>query len=100
MCEDPFRNPSKKFLHCFVLNIGKDGKEYVIDGTINAVIEKQQYMDIYKADMITELSQPEFCEYIDFMSENGYLCSEISIVEYLCFPNEITEGVKKYIKTK
>lgn len=100
MCIDPFRVPSKKFIHCFVIKIGKDGKEYVIDGTINAVIEKQKYIDIYNAEIITEIEEPKLFKFLDLMSENKELGFNIDIDEYLCFPEEVMEGVKKYIKTR
>ena len=100
MCIDPFLVPSKKFIHCFVIATGKDGKEYVIDGTLNAVIEKEKYMEIYNAQIISKIKQNEFCDFLDYMVENKALGVDISIVEYLCFPNEVTKGIKKYIKTR
>ena len=100
MCIDPFLIPTKKFIHCFVIDTGKDGKEYVIDGTLNAVIEKQKYIDIYNAEIITEIEEPKVFEFLDLMSEGKELGSNIDIAEYLCFPDEVIEGVKKHIKTR
>ena len=100
MCIDPFLQNHKKFIHSFVCVKGKDGKEYIVDGTINTVIEKEKYMKIYNAQIITEIDKNKFESFMDFIIENGEFGNYISIVEYLCFPDEVIEGIEKHIKTR
>ena len=100
MCVDPFLVPTKKFLHSFVIIKDEEGKEYVIDGTINAVIEKQKYFDIYGVKVVSEISSNELKNFFDIVTENRDLKVDASLAEYLCFPDEVMEGIKKYIKTR
>ena len=99
MCINPFFTPEKKFLHAFVEILGKDGKQYILDGTLNICMEKELYLKLLNAKIISEMSRNEFFEYVNFIEENN-LGSLITVPEFLTFPNQINEGVKKYIKKR
>lgn len=99
MCINPFFTTGKKFLHAFVEILGKDGKEYILDGTLNIKMEKDMYLKLLNAKIISEMSRNEFFEYVKFIEENN-LGSLITVPEFLTFPKQINEGVKKYLKEK
>ena len=99
MCDEPFIIPTEPFLHAFVCGVGKDGKEYVLDGTLNIIIEKDIFIKLYNARIISEIDGEKANKDIDLLNSKD-LAHSILAHEYLCFPNEVIEGVKKYIKTR
>ena len=99
MCDEPFIIPTEPFLHAFVCGIGKDGKEYVLDGTLNIIIEKDIYVKLYNARIISEIDGQKAKKDIELLKSKD-LGHSILVHEYLCFPEEVMEGVKKYIKTR
>lgn len=99
MCDDPFINPKKRFLHAFVSYIDKDGVEYAVDGTQNIIMMKETYLKLFNAKIVSVIDSKRVQNDIEFINEQN-LGYSISMFEYLCFPDEIIEGVKKYIKTR
>lgn len=99
ICINPATKSLKKFLHCFVLTLGKDGKEYVLDGTLNVVIDKETYLNLFNAKIISKIEREKMIKDEEFIKSKN-LDELMSFAEYLCFPDEVMEGVKKYIKTK
>lgn len=99
MCDEPFIIPTKPFLHAFVCLKDKDGKEYILDGTLNIIIEKEQYIKLYNARIITKLDSKKVKSDINLFKSNN-LGKSISVHEYLCFPDEVIEGVKKSLNKK
>ena len=99
MCDEPFIIPTEPFLHAFVCGVGKDGKEYVLDGTLNIIIEKDIFIKLYNARIISEIDGEKANKDINLLNSKD-LSHNILAHEYLCFPEEVMEGVKKYIKTR
>lgn len=99
MCDEPFIIPTESFLHAFVCGIGKDGKEYVLDGTLNVIIEKDIYIKLYNARIITKIDGQKVKKDVDLIKSSN-LGRSVLVHEYLCFPEEVMEGAKKYIKTR
>lgn len=98
MCINPFVTPSKKMIHAFVQIEKKDGKKYILDGTINAIIEKELYFKLFNVEVISEISREELINDIEYIKKMS-LSSKISFLEYLCFPQKVNDGVKRYIKS-
>lgn len=99
ICENPSTKSEKKFLHCFVSTNGKDGSEYILDGTLNVVIDRETYLNLFNAKIISEIEREKMIEDVGVIKDNN-LAESISFAEYLCFPDEVMEGVKKYIKSR
>lgn len=85
-------------IHLFITMEDDEGKCYALDGTMNTIMEKNIYLKLLNADIISEISNAEVISFLMMYRKNN-LGNFISTAEYLCFPKEITEGVKKYIKT-
>lgn len=99
MCDEPFIKPRKRFLHAFVTYMNKEGIEYAIDGTQNIIMSKDTYLKLYNAKIISVISSEKVQNDIEFIKTQN-LGNSIFMFEYLCFPEEVMEGAKKYIKTK
>lgn len=80
-----------KFLHSWV-EITRDNKEYVVDGTLNAVINKEGFYKLRKVNVISEINKDDLIEdrdkYWDFIDEIG-------IYVYFVFRDEIINELKK-----
>jgi len=94
MCVDPYFKEDFYFLHTFVTFV-RNGKEYVIDATWNMVMKKELYLELFKAEIISNISREDY--YNILISIRDLELGEfITLAEYLCFPKEVTDGVKKF----
>ena len=100
MCEDIFHKIHEPFLHSFVtITNPHDNQEYVLDGTMNIIINKQEYLNLLKAKIISDISKKELITAINIFSELK-IQNEITLLEYLCFPKETLNIAKKIKKRK
>ena len=97
MCDNPWTKETDKFLHCFVTYQGKDGIEIVFDATLNIIMEKELYLKLFKANIISEIEREKMISDIEYIQANKI---SVTVSEYLCFPEEIVQGVKRYVKNK
>lgn len=80
-----------KFLHSWV-EVTINGKEYVIDGTLNAIINKEGYYLMQHAQPITKISSITFKEDIkNYMVKIQAIPPEV----YFVFRNEIIADLEK-----
>lgn len=99
MCNNPFIIEEKKFLHTFVTYI-QDNKEFAIDPTINIIMEKDIYLKLLKADIVSEIDREKLISDIKYLQNLDIEKKSITVQEYLCFPNDIMESTKKLVKNK
>lgn len=99
-----FKNPSKivtgynygytdksKFLHSWV-EVTIDGKDYVIDGTLNAMFNKEGYYKLRKIKVLNEITKDELRQ---DMIKYGKFIEEIGIDVYYVFRDEIIKDLEK-----
>lgn len=92
MCDNPLVMEEQKFLHTFVTYVF-DEIVYVIDPTINVIMEKSIYLKLFRSRVITEISREKMINDINYLKS---LNLEVTVQEYLCFPNEIMKGVENF----
>lgn len=80
-----------KFLHSWV-EITIKGEEYVIDGTLNAIINRQGYYLMQHAKPITKISDIQLKSDVENYMER---IQSIPLEVYYVFRNEIIEDLKK-----
>lgn len=97
LCTNPFNKIKQKFLHTFVIYI-KEGEEYVIDATLNAIIKKEIYFRLYQPQIISTIPKSTIKEDFNIIKETKI--SDITATEYLCFKEPIMNVVKKLTKNK
>ena len=66
---------------------------------MNTIIKKEDYLDIFEAQIISDISRKEFISTIKLFSKLK-INNEISLIEYFCFPKETTNAVKKLTRTQ
>lgn len=97
MCQNYVFKQKIEFLHAFVV-FEKEGIEYVVDGAFNILMEKNTYFDLMKPNIINEIpGKRAFKE--AYYIHNSAVSEQVMYVDYLCYPNEILQGVKNYTKT-
>ena len=99
LCDDWSVLENKKFVHSFTTLTSLNGIEIVMDATLNIMMERSKYLELLNARIITEITRDKMSEDLNYLFDNK-IDEEVLISEYLCFPEEVMEGVKKYIKTK
>ncbi len=99
MCIDPAYNDQHQFLHSFVIIKREDKKEYVLDSTFNIIIEKEEYLKLLEAKVISNISRKKYYNDLSCL-EKLNLGNSISLAEYLCFPDQVIDGVKKLTRTR
>lgn len=97
ICINPFNKLYDTFLHTFII-FTKNNEEYVIDATLNAVIRKKTYLSLHKAKIISDIPKDIAISNLDIIDELSTL--HISQAEYLCFPTQVMNAVKKFTRTK
>jgi len=97
ICQDYLFKDPVDFLHAFVI-IEKDGIEYVVDGAFNIIMEKNTYFELMKPTIINEISGKKAFKETLFI-HNTAVSGQIEYADYLCYPDEVLQGVKNYIKT-
>ena len=80
-----------KFLHSWV-EINYKGQDYVIDGTLNAIINKEGYYALRHAEPITKISNETLeIDIKNYLSKVG----TFGLPDYLFFRNEIIKDLEK-----
>lgn len=98
MCINPqFKEPTP-FLHAVTLAKDEYGNEIIFDTTYNIAIKKETYLNLLKANIISNIPRDKFKDdyllIIDLLKNNS-----IYLDEYLCFPEQVINGVKKFKKS-
>ena len=99
MCKSPYRKSRKEYLHTFVLLKHTNGKDYILDGTNNTIIDKKTYFQIFKPKVISCIDSKKLKE--NLLTLRGFEAKEqIYRPEYLCFPKETIKIAKKLNRKK
>lgn len=99
LCQSPYYKKKKEYIHTFVLIITNDNQEYIIDGTINTIMSKDTYFNIFKPQIISCIEKEQLKEdykYIKPLEQVGLIYK----AEYYCFKDKVINGIKKYNKRK
>lgn len=99
MCENPFRKSRLKYIHTFVLLKNTDGKDYILDGTTNTIMDKKTYFDIFKPKVITCISKDKLEKDLELLKpfeKEKYIYR----AEYLCFPKQTIKAAKKFSRKR
>lgn len=100
LCTDIYHQSHETFLHTFVIITSlDDNQEYVLDGTMNTIIKKQEYFDLFQAQIISDIPKNEFLRTSNLFSRL-HINDEITLIEYLCFPKATTKAAKKIARIK
>ena len=78
-----------RFLHSWI-ELTYKGEEYVIDGTMNALINKSAYYSLRKAQPITKISDVTFQSDLDNHMD---ILEGVNLEVYLLYRNEIINGL-------
>lgn len=78
-----------RFLHSWI-ELTYKGEEYVIDGTMNALINKSAYYSLRKAQPITKISDEDFQSDLDNHMD---ILEGVNIEVYLLYRNELISGL-------
>lgn len=78
-----------RFLHSWI-EITYKGEEYVLDGTLNALINKEAYYALRKCQPITRISDATFQSDLDNHMD---ILKGVNIEVYLIYRNEIIKGL-------
>lgn len=78
-----------RFLHSWI-ELTYKGEEYVIDGTMNALINKSAYYSLRKAQSITKISDATFQSDLDNHMD---ILEGVNLEVYLLYRNEIINGL-------
>jgi len=97
ICIDPFNQEHKTFLHTFIIITNSNGKEFCMDATINAVIEKKVYLELLQAKIISDIPN-ENLKQDNIIINQANIAKHLNLAEYLCFPEQITSTAKKLVK--
>lgn len=93
VCDNPDFREKSRFLHTFVIK--KEGnRKYVLDPTLNLIIEKEVYQELMNAQIISDISRERYYTDLCYLRDLD-LGSSIVLCEYLCFPKQVLEGAKK-----
>lgn len=95
LCTSPFYN-DKQFIHSFV-TIQYNNKEYILDGIYNIIIEKEIYFNIFNPKIISNIPREQLKSDLENIIEFEKV-SQIYRGEYLCFPTQIMQSIKKRTK--
>lgn len=98
MCKDIFHISNEKFLHAFVI-IKHNKEEYILDGTMNIIMRKKDYIKLFDAKIISTISRKELINTSILFNQLNFL-DEITILEYLCFPKETKKTAIKLLKQR
>lgn len=100
MCTDIFHINHERYLHTFViLQDPETQEEYVLDGTMNTIMKKDEYFKLFDAQIISEIDKQEFIKTAILFSKLN-IQDEISLLEYLCFPKETKIAAKKLYRKR
>ena len=99
LCDDWAVLENKKFVHSFTTLTSLNGIEIVMDATLNIIMERSKYLELLNARILSEIDRDKADDDLNYLYNNN-LGEDVCVYEYLCFPEEVMEGVKKYIKTK
>lgn len=100
MCTDIFHINHERFLHTFVtLQDPETQEEYILDGTMNTIMPKEDYLKLFDAQIISEIDKQEFIKAASLFSKLK-IESEFSLLEYLCFPKETKIAAKTLYKKR
>lgn len=100
MCTDIFHINHERYLHTFViLQDPETQEEYVLDGTMNTIMKKDEYLKLFDAQIISEIDKQEFIKTAILFSKLN-IQDEISLLEYLCFPKETKIAAKKLYRKR
>lgn len=97
MCIDPFYKEPTPFLHSVIISKNNKNKEFILDATFNVAIEKETYLKLLQANIISTISREDFINIINMVSEQN-LGKFIALQEYFCFPEQVTSAIKKLSK--
>lgn len=100
LCNEPSLKGNKKFIHSFVVYTTNEGKELVFDTSLNILMEKDQYLKLLGAKIISEIPSEKVLSDVEYLIANDMAKEKATLYEYFCFPDQIMEGVKSYFKTK
>lgn len=85
-----------KFVHTFLVYQNQSGIFYVFDYTKNLVMEKDDYYDLCEVEELKYIPNELFREYYHNLSEHrDYFGLNVTLFEFLCFPEDVTESVLK-----
>ena len=80
-----------KFLHSWV-EVTIDGEEFVIDGTLNAIFNKEGYYKLRKINVLSTITKDDLRQ---DMLNYGKFIEEIGLDVYYVFRNEIIKELEK-----
>lgn len=80
-----------KYLHSWV-EVTIDGKEYVVDGTLNAMINKEGYYKLRKINLLTSIPKEQL---INDLLKYGSIIEEMGLDVYYVFRDEIISDLDK-----
>lgn len=99
MCANPNCKEYTPFLHAITLVKNESGNEYILDTTYNVIMEKETYLNLFKANIISIIPREQFKNEYPIIVE---LLKNKSVYldEYLCFPEQVITAAKRLTKAK
>lgn len=97
MCINPLYKEPLPFLHGIILSKDTNGKEIILDTTFNTIIDKEVYLKLLQANIISCISRDEFIDDTTLIRK-AKIDKYISLVEYLCFRDQIIKTTKRLLK--
>lgn len=98
LCKEPFIIGDERFIHSFVSCVREDKVELVYDATLNIIMEKDKYLELFDAKILSEIEREKMIDDIIYLNENNVNVEKVTYSEYLCFPEQIMYGLKIYNK--
>ena len=98
LCKEIAVAEDERFIHSVVAKAREDGVEVVFDATLNILMEKDKYLELLEAKIISEIDREKIISDITYLQENNVDIDRVTLTEYLCFPEQVMEGVKSYLK--
>ena len=97
LCKSPYIINYHNYLHTFILVISNNNQEYIIDATLNIIMQKDTYFSIFKPQIISCINKSQLINDLQLLTpleKNGKLYK----AEYFCFPKQVMNTIKKLSK--
>lgn len=89
------QSKKKKFPHSWV-EIEEDGKEFVLDFTMNVVMNKEGYYKLYNPQNLIKIDNETLKEDLALRKRTSFDCKDIRM--YLFYPNEVRDEMQKEVE--